>query len=85
MADFTGDPNLVGLELRQSWFLNSILLNMGTWHNIVSNDLKELKKLDNYLIRKIIGAHSKVTVEFFLYLKTSATPTEFILKSTRID
>ena len=24
----------VGLELRQAWFLNSILLNMETWHNL---------------------------------------------------
>ena len=30
----------VGLELRQAWFLNSILLNMETWHNLKDNDLK---------------------------------------------
>ena len=74
----------VGLELRQSWFLNSTLLNMETWHNMKENDLNELKKLDQYLLRKIIGAHSKVPVEL-LYLETSTTPLDFILKSRRIN
>ena len=47
------------------WFLNSILLNMETWHKIVDNTLKDLKKLDNYLNRKIISAYSKVIVNVF--------------------
>ena len=42
------------------------------------------KKLDQYLLRKIIGAHSKVPVEF-LYLETSTTPLNSILKSRRIN
>ena len=57
---------------------------METWHNVIDNDLKELKKLDQYLLRKIIGTHAKVPVEF-LYLETSATPIDFILKSRRIN
>ena len=72
----TGVKAVLGPEFNSS--------NMETWHNIVDNDLKELKKLDNCLIRKIIGAHSKVPVKF-LYLETSATPIEFILKSRRIN
>ena len=74
----------VGLELRQAWFLNSVLLNMETWHNLQEKDLKELKKLDQYLLRKIIGAHSKVPIEF-LFLETGALPIDFILKSRRIN
>ena len=31
---------IVGLELRQAWFLNSVLLNMETWHNLQEKDLK---------------------------------------------
>ena len=60
----------IGLQLRQSWFLNSILLNMETWHNLKDNELNELKKLDQYLLRKMLRAHSKVPVQF-LYLETS--------------
>ena len=29
----------VGLELRQAWFLNSILLNMESWHNLKDEQL----------------------------------------------
>ena len=43
---------------------------METWHNLKDKELNDLKKLDQYLLRKIIGAHSKVPVEF-LYLETS--------------
>ena len=39
-------------------------------------------KLDQYLIRKIIGAHSKVPIDF-LYLETSAIPVDFVLTSRR--
>ena len=40
--------------------------------------------LDQYLIRKIIGAYSKVPVEF-LFLETSAIPIDFILTSRRLN
>ena len=42
-----------------------------------------LIKLDQYLIRKIVGAHSKVILEF-LYLETSAIPLDFVLTSRRL-
>ena len=74
----------VGLQLRQSWFLNSLLLNMETWHNVQDSDLKVFMKLDQYLLRKIIGAQSKVPIEF-LYLETSAIPVDFVLSSRRLN
>ena len=74
----------VGLGLRQAWFLNSVLLNMETWHNLQDHQLKELKTLDNFLIQQIIGAHSKVPVEL-LFLETSAIPIDFVLTSRRLN
>ena len=74
----------VGLELRQAWFLNSVLLNMETWHNLQDHHLKELMTLDNFLIRQIIGANSKVPVEL-LFLETSSTPIDFVLTSRRLN
>ena len=74
----------VGLQLRQSWFLNSILLNMETWHNVQDSDLQIFMKLDQYLIRQIVGSQSKVPIEF-LYLETSAIPVDFILTSRRLN
>ena len=55
----------VGLELRQSWFLNSILLNMETWHNIVDNNLKELKSLKIILSEKLLVLTQKSQWSFY--------------------
>ena len=74
----------VVLELRQAWFLNSVLLNMESWHNLKDQQLKELKVIDQYLLRQILGAHSKVPVEF-LYLESSGIPIDFILTSRRLN
>ena len=74
----------VGLELRRAWFLNSILLNMETWQNLKDNDLREINKLDNFLLGKMVGAHSKVPIEF-LFLETAALLIDFILKSRRVN
>ena len=40
--------------------------------------------LDNFLIRQIIGANSKVPVEL-LFLETSSTPIDFVLTSRRLN
>ena len=57
---------------------------METWHNLQDQHLKELMILDHYLLRQIIGAHSKVPVEF-LFLETSTIPIDIILKSRRLN
>ena len=43
-----------------------------------------MTKLDQYLLHKIIGAHSKVLIQI-LYLETSSIHLDFILKSRRIN
>ena len=57
---------------------------METWHNVQDSDLQVFMKLDQYLIRQIVGSHSKVPIEF-LYLETSAIPVDFILTSRRLN
>ena len=44
----------IGLQLRNTWFRNSILLNSEVWHNILVKDIEELTKVDQYLMRKIL-------------------------------
>ena len=44
----------VGLHLRQAWFVNSVLLNMEVWHNILKKDTDVFHILDHYLMRLII-------------------------------
>ena len=41
-------------------------------------------KLDHYLLRQIVGCHSKVPIEL-LYLETSSLPIEYILASRRLN
>ena len=60
----------VGLELRQAWFVNSLL--------------KKDISMDQYLVRKIINCHSKAPIEM-LYLETGTTPVEYILASRRLN
>ena len=57
---------------------------METWHNLKDSDTNVFIKLDQYLLRKILGAHSKVPLEF-LYLETSAIPVDFVLASRRLN
>ena len=66
----------VGLQLRQSWFINSFHLNMETCHNAQGSDINVFKNIDQYLLQKILGAHSKVPLEF-LFLETSAIHVDF--------
>ena len=57
---------------------------MESWHNLKDQQIKELKVLDQFLIRKFLGAHSKVPVEF-LNLETFAIPIDFILTSCQLN
>jgi hypothetical protein len=74
----------VGLTLRQVWFINALCVNVEAWHNILQKDIEVFQKLDHYLMRKIIGAHSKVPIES-LYLETASIPIEFIIASRRVN
>ena len=57
---------------------------MEAWHNVLKKDTEVFTKLDHYLMKKILGTHSKVPSEM-LYLETAAIPIEFILASRRIN
>ena len=74
----------VRLHLRQAWLINSILLNIEVWHNVLKKDTKIFLNLDHYLMRQITGAYSKVSVEV-LYLETAAIPIDYILASRRVN
>ena len=73
----------VGLALRQAKFLNGILYNSECWHGVSLRDIVRLERLDNALLRGILGAHSKTPVES-LYQETGSISIRFILASRRI-
>ena len=74
----------VGLELRQSWFVNSMLLNAEAWHNLLKKDVNTFTSMDKYLVRKILNSHSKAPIEL-LFLETATIPIEYILASPRLN
>ena len=80
----TGTRIKVGLELRQSWFINAFFLNSEAWHNVLKKDMDPIISLDKYLLRQIVGAHSKVAIEY-LYLETATIPPDYILASRRVN
>ena len=74
----------IGLHLRQSWFINSMFVNVEVWHNVLKKDIDTLIDLDKYLMKKILDVHSKAPIEA-LYLETSAIPLNYILAGRRIN
>ena len=50
-----------GLQLRQAMLLNSILFNSEAWHGVSDDDLVQLEKVDEALLRGLLNAHSKDT------------------------
>ena len=69
--------------LRESLFINSILLNSEVWYNITKSNIGELEKLDNILLKKIFEvASSSPTV--IAHLELGTLPILFILKTRKL-
>ena len=72
-----------GLKLREAMFLNGTLFNSEAWHGISNADVEMLEKVDEALLRGLLGAHAKVPLEA-LFLETGTVPIRFILKTRRL-
>ena len=68
-----------GLVMRNGMFVNGILTNAEIWHGATDKILETLEVVDEYLLRKILKAHSKTPKEA-LYLETGAIPIRCIVK-----
>ena len=73
----------VGLMLREAWLINSILLNTEVWGSIPKEDIRKLEVVENFLLRSILGLHSKTPTEH-LYLETGALPIPQVMKIRRL-
>ena len=73
----------IGLLLRQAMLVNGVLYNSEAWHSVSPNDLMPLEKIDENLLRFILGAHAKAPLET-LYLESGAIPIRYIVASRRI-
>ena len=74
----------VGLELRMALFVNSVLFNCETWHSLNESDLKDIKLIDNQLLRYICSAQAKTALEF-LFLETGSLSLSHIISSRRLN
>jgi len=72
-----------GLLLRQAMLLNGTLFNSEAWHSLSSSQVDYFDKLDQCLLRGLLGGHSKIPVPS-LYLETSQVPLRYILSCRRI-
>ena len=45
--------------------LNGMLYNSEAWHNLAEAEIRLLEKVDEYLLRALVKAHSKTPLEFF--------------------
>ena len=72
-----------GLKLREAMLINGILFNSEVWYDVKEDEVNKLKSVDDYLLRKILGAPSKTPKEA-LYLETGCVPLDYIMKSRRL-
>ena len=72
----------IGLKLRQAMLIIGILFNSEAWHGVKKEDLKKLEKIDEILLRSLMGSHQKTPLEF-LYLETGTLPISYIIMIRR--
>ena len=68
----------VAVMLRDSLFINSVLVNSECWYGLTENEVTELEKEDEQLLRKVLEAPSK-TPKCMLYLETGCKPLRFLI------
>ena len=68
----------VAVMLRDSLFINSVLVNSEAWYGLTENEVTELEKEDEQLLRKVLEAPSK-TPKCMLYLETGCKPLRFVI------
>ena len=57
---------------------------MLVWYDLKSSQYEVLEQVDEYLLRKILNAHSKTPKEM-LYLETGAIPIRFVIQNRRLS
>ena len=73
----------VAITLRESMFINGILTNAETWHNVKKTEIEELEQLDRSLLRKIFKVPISTPKESF-YLELGLLPIGTVVKARRI-
>ena len=70
--------------LREAILINGMLFGGAAWYDISEKNLRTLEKIDESLLRQVLGAHSKTPLEA-LYLELGCKPIRFHLLTKRIN
>ena len=73
----------MGLLLRKSILVNSLLFTAETWSNLKEADIKRLEQVDQGLLSSLVSGHSKCASEF-VYLETGSLKLRHILTQNRL-
>jgi hypothetical protein len=74
----------IGLQFRQAMLLNGILFNSEAWHSVIAEDFSALEKIDEALLRFLLGSHAKAPLEI-LYLESGAIPIRYMASNRRVN
>ena len=72
----------IAMVLRESQFINSVMVNSEIWHNVMLKHTLSLEQMDLDLLRKILSAHSKTAAEAF-YVELGKYPLRFVWAKRR--
>ena len=75
---------IIAKILRETIFLNSILQNSEAWYSVSQNNINQLEKIDNILLKKIFELPTS-TPSAFLHLELGTMPVRFILMVRRLS
>ena len=67
-----------GLILRQTMFLNALLLNSEAWNHLTQTEVNSLESLDHILLSNILTGRQK-TSNAFLHLESGTIPIRYLL------
>ena len=74
----------MAILLRNSLRISYLLTNSDAWHNLIEADLRNLEKIDEGLLSKVL-ATPITTPKEMLYLELGVIPIRFIIKSRRLN
>ena len=73
----------VAIILRNSLFINGLLTNMEAAYGLTDNEIEEIEKCDEQLLRMVLECPS-ITPKEMLYLELGIAPIRFIVMSRRM-
>ena len=73
----------MAILMRNTHFINKVLVNSEVWYPIKEDDFKKLEKLDESLLRQILQVSASTPIEL-LYLELGLIPLRDLVKCRRI-